>query len=121
MPTWLVQGFVANAIWGIFAFIVGAAMTYLAKNYATWAGPLMYGFAAFVLVMILGLVLRMPGIVAAWRGPSVTPENIEQKIIEWSDEFGLAQQKASEDGFRFIRRSHLRAGGRLQYRSRKRT
>lgn len=60
---------------------------------AAWADPFLYGLATFVLLVILGLVLKL------WRRiePISTSKNIEGRIRTWVDAFGLGLRKLSSE------------------------
>ena len=67
VPTWLWQGFIANALWGIVALMVGTMIAYLAKSGSQWAVPSLYGLTAVVLVLLIVLVFRAPALIEAFK------------------------------------------------------
>src|SRR5690242_7580904 len=71
---------------------VGVLIGVLKAKREKWAGPALYGFAAFVLCFVLGFTLLGHGPLSK-ESPQTTSQNVEANIRAWADDFNLSIKK----------------------------
>lgn len=112
LPSWMSSFLLwlfGNALWDfLFAVVIAGVIAYLRSKKEQWAGPALYGLAAFTLVLIVGFVLTgRPPLSPPPEG--VTPENIEANIKTWADHLAMSlerQNAPDADFFSYLGRVH---------------
>jgi hypothetical protein len=96
MADWLsgfLQAIFASFIWELLlAAGVAALIAYLRATKERWAGPVIYGLAAFAIVFVIGYTLTGQPLLSRTQSQT-TPENIEANIKAWADDFQLGITK----------------------------
>ncbi len=101
----LIQGIFASLLAELLlALGVAALIAYLRAKRERWAGPALYGLAAFAMVFVIGFTItgRAP---LSKPQPETTSENVESNIRAWSDDLGLGvtkQQPGSDADFLYM-------------------
>jgi len=88
-----VGGDIRAAVVGVLLAGVGTVLGILRAHQSFLAGPVLYGVVAFASLLI---VRREVATHLRTRQARVTPENIEGKVREWLDAFGLTVRKLPE-------------------------
>lgn len=107
---------VLQGIFGTFLYdlllagVAAALLAYLKAKKETWAGPTLYGLAGFTMVMVIAIAFIGRPLLSKTQ-PETNPENIEDNIKAWSDDFSLGVQKQqSDDKFYFTYAISLPSG-----------
>jgi hypothetical protein len=88
---WLADNTASAIVGMIVVALVGGIAAILLRRYSSWGTPALYGSAVFALLSVGGLgVLGMVSELSRMRQPHLTPENVEQRIRGWLDNFGLS-------------------------------
>jgi hypothetical protein len=87
--SWLWQGILGNWATIIVAAVGGAMMAVLRHVTQKWAAVLLYGLRGFFLVLFILLAIKGLAWFHATEADVVTPENVESKIRQWSENFGF--------------------------------
>ena len=107
---WLWRGLFSN--WVAYAVIigVGAVLTFLRVKRPHWLNAVMYGLGGAALIAVIWVCAA--GLAAVPRPlPQTTAENVEARIREWTDTFGLSVRKErAEPGVYFVLVANLRNG-----------
>jgi hypothetical protein len=104
VPNWLlglVQSIFARFIWELLlATGVGGLIAGLKVKKEKWAGPVLYGLTAFVLIFVLGFVLTGQAPLHG-QPQEVSAENVEDNIKIWADHLAMSleRQPPSEPNF----------------------
>jgi hypothetical protein len=97
VKNWFFQGLVTNLAWAIVAAIGATMLAVLRAHGSTWASPALYWLVVFVLIMILGLVLRAFKYFSAYGGAWITPTNAQTAIRDIFDKEGLGVKRMELD------------------------
>ncbi len=102
--SWLSQGvasnIVSNLIWLALAAIGGVLVGVLKANQSLYTTPLLFGLAAFL--MLLGSIALLRLIFSGAQNPkTVTSKKAGTAIRDWVDKAGYEIRSLAGDGFRF--------------------
>jgi hypothetical protein len=97
LPSWLsglLLWLFGNAAWDfLFAIVIAGMIAYLRSKKEKWAAPVLYGLAAFTLILIVGYTLTGRAPLSPPPPQAVMPENVEDNIKVWADHLAMGLQR----------------------------